>query len=185
MPVKCARAVQTKVVRFRKSKRPAPAASFGCCRFRSNFVGFASVPGGYQHQPAMHPPSPLKCPPVASKCRSQTWPVNSQGAPLSGVVLAVCCSACVGCLRWIPAQKDAKTQFLVPWHPTVAATNNLMTDLYSANEMSGVWPGLRSQKIRWGTGRRTCATCTCHARASAPAPGASRFTCPCACAPRP
>jgi hypothetical protein len=25
----------------------------------------------------------------------------------------------------------------------VAATNNLMTDLYSANEMSGLWPGLR------------------------------------------
>jgi hypothetical protein len=26
-------------------QRPAPAASFACCRFRSNFVGFASVPG--------------------------------------------------------------------------------------------------------------------------------------------
>jgi hypothetical protein len=46
MPVKSARAVQTKVVRFRTFKRPAPAASFGCCRFQSNFVGFASVPGG-------------------------------------------------------------------------------------------------------------------------------------------
>jgi hypothetical protein len=48
MPVKCAQATQTKVVRFRTSKRPAPAASFACCRFRSNFVGFASVPGGYR-----------------------------------------------------------------------------------------------------------------------------------------
>jgi hypothetical protein len=79
---------------------------------------------------------------------SQTRPVNSQGVPLSGVVPAVCCSACVGCLWWIPTQKDAKTQFLAPWHPAVAATNNLMTDLYSANEMSGLWPGLRSQNIR-------------------------------------
>jgi hypothetical protein len=34
---------QTKVVRFRTFKRTAPAASFACCRFRSNFVGFASV----------------------------------------------------------------------------------------------------------------------------------------------
>jgi hypothetical protein len=61
---------------------------------------------------------------------SQTRPVNSQGVPLSGVVPAVCCSACVGCLWWIPTQKDAKTQFLAPWHPAVAATNNSMTDLY-------------------------------------------------------
>ena len=73
---------------------------------------------------------------------SQTRPVNSQGVPLGGVVPAVCCSACVGCLRWIPAQKDAKTRFLAPWHPTVAATNNLMTDLYLTNEMSSFWPGL-------------------------------------------
>jgi hypothetical protein len=79
---------------------------------------------------------------------SQTRPINSQGAPLSGVVPAVCCSACVGCLWWIPTQKGAKTQFLLPWHPAAAATNNLMTDLYSANEMSGLWPGLRPQKIR-------------------------------------
>ena len=73
---------------------------------------------------------------------SQTQPVNSQGVPLSGVVPAVCYSACVGCSRWIPAQKDAKTRFLAPWHPTVAATNNLMTDLYLTNEMSSFWPGL-------------------------------------------
>jgi hypothetical protein len=53
-------------------------------------------------------------------------------------------------------RKKTKTQFLVPWHPTVAAKNNLMADFYSANEMSGVWPGLRSQKKRWKTGRRTC-----------------------------
>jgi hypothetical protein len=38
--------------------------------------------------------------------------------------------------------------------------NNLMTDLcvyiYSANEMSGMWPGLGPKKIRWGApGRRT------------------------------
>jgi hypothetical protein len=26
------------------------------------------------------------------------------------------------CLWWIPTQKDAKTQFLVPWHPAVATT---------------------------------------------------------------
>jgi hypothetical protein len=44
-------------------------------------------------------------------------------------------------LWWIPTQKDAKTQFLVPWHPTVAATNNLMTALYFSSEMSGLWPG--------------------------------------------
>jgi hypothetical protein len=80
---------------------------------------------------------------------SHTRPVNSQGAPLSGVVPALCCSACVGCLWWIPTQKDAKTQFLAPWHPTVAATNNLMTVLYFSSEMSGLWPGPRSQKIRW------------------------------------
>jgi hypothetical protein len=43
--------------------------------------------------------------------------------------------------------KDAKTQFLAPWHPTVAAANNLMTDLYAANEMSGLWPGRRPQNI--------------------------------------
>ena len=79
---------------------------------------------------------------------SQTRPVNSQGAPLSGVVPALCCSACGGCLWWIPTQKDAKTQFLAPWHPTVAATNNLMTVLYFSSEMSGLWPGPRSQKIR-------------------------------------
>jgi hypothetical protein len=42
---KSARHTPTKVVRFRTFKRPAPAASFGCCRFRSNFAGFASVPG--------------------------------------------------------------------------------------------------------------------------------------------
>jgi hypothetical protein len=87
---------------------------------------------------------------------SQTRPVNSQGVPLSGVVPAVCYSACVGCLWWIPTQKAAKTQFLVPWHPAVAATNNLMTNLYSANEMPGLRPGLRPQKVRWKTGRRTC-----------------------------
>jgi hypothetical protein len=51
-----------------------------------------------------------------------------------------------GCLRWIPTQKDAKTQFFAPWHPAVAATNNLMTDLYSSNEMSGLWPGLVPKK---------------------------------------
>jgi hypothetical protein len=80
---------------------------------------------------------------------SQTRPVNSQGVPLSGVVPAVCCSACVGCLWWISTQKDAKTQFLAPWHPAVAATNNSMTALYFSSEISGLWPGLRSQKIRW------------------------------------
>jgi hypothetical protein len=86
---------------------------------------------------------------------SQTRPVNSQGVPLGGVVPAVCCSACVGCLRWIPAQKDAKTRFLAPRHPTVAATNNLMTDLYLTNEMSSFWPGLRAKKIRWKIPCRT------------------------------
>jgi hypothetical protein len=30
-------------------------------------------------------------------------------------------------------QKAAKTQFLVPWHPTAAATNNSMTDLYAVS----------------------------------------------------
>jgi hypothetical protein len=45
-------------------------------------------------------------------------------------------------------QKDAKTQFLAPWHPAVAATNNLMNVLYFSSEMSGLWPGPRSQKIR-------------------------------------
>ena len=45
---------------------------------------------------------------------SQTRPVNSQGVPLGGVVPAACYSACVGCLRWIPTQKDAKTQFSLP-----------------------------------------------------------------------
>jgi hypothetical protein len=72
----------------------------------------------------------------------------------------VWCQQCVavrawGCLWWIPTQKDAKTQFLAPWHPVVAATNNLMTDLYSANEMSGLWPGLGPQKNPLKTGRRT------------------------------
>jgi hypothetical protein len=69
----------------------------------------------------------------------------------------VCCSACVGCLRWIPTQKDAKTQFLVPWHPTAAATNNLMADLYSANEMRNVrsvaWSRVPKSPLK--TGRRT------------------------------
>jgi hypothetical protein len=51
-----------------------------------------------------------------------------------------------GVFALIQTQKDESTQFLVPWHPTAAATNNLMTDLYSANEMSGLWPGLRPQK---------------------------------------
>jgi hypothetical protein len=49
-------------------------------------------------------------------------------------------------LRWVLAQKRAKTQFLVPWHPAVAAANNFVTDLYSANKMSGLWPGLRGPK---------------------------------------
>jgi hypothetical protein len=78
----------------------------------------------------------------------QTRPVNSQGVPLSGVVPSVCCSAYGGCLWWIPTQKDAKTQLLAPWHPAVAATNNLMTALYFSSEMSGLWLGPRSQKIR-------------------------------------
>jgi hypothetical protein len=63
----------------------------------------------------------------------------------------VWCQQCVavragGCLWWIPTQKDAKTQLLAPWHPTAAATNNLMTVLYFSSEMSGLWPGPRSQK---------------------------------------
>ena len=47
MPIGGPQAVPKKVVRLSTFKRPAPAASFGCCRFQSNFVGFASVPGGY------------------------------------------------------------------------------------------------------------------------------------------
>ena len=39
--------------------------------------------------------------------------------------------------------------------PAVAATNNLMTALCFSSEMSGLWPGLGPQKIRWKTGRRT------------------------------
>jgi hypothetical protein len=39
----------------------------------------------------------------------------------------------VCCLWWIPAQKDAKkTAF---WHPTAAASDNLIADLYPASEM--------------------------------------------------
>jgi hypothetical protein len=52
------------------------------------------------------------------------------------------------------------TQKLIFWHPTAAAKNNLMTDLYSAtNEMSGgLLPGLGSlvPKNPLKTGRSTC-----------------------------
>jgi hypothetical protein len=69
------------------------------------------------------------------------------------VVPAVCCSACVGCLWWwwIPTQKDAKNSVFgtlwSSWHPAVAATNNLMTDLYPANEMSADVGGRRSDAM--------------------------------------
>jgi len=38
------------------------------------------------------------------------------------------------------AGSDAKTRFLVPWHPTVAATNKLMTDLLPTREVPCAWP---------------------------------------------
>jgi hypothetical protein len=38
------------------------------------------------------------------------------------------------------ADSDAKTRFLVPWHPAVAATNNLTTDLLPTREVPCVWP---------------------------------------------
>jgi hypothetical protein len=59
MPTICARATQTTAVRFRAFKRSDSAASFACCRFRSNSVGFASVPGrGLPRPPAAHPHGP-------------------------------------------------------------------------------------------------------------------------------
>jgi hypothetical protein len=35
-------------------------------------------------------------------------------------------------------QKDAKTRVWVPWHLTAADSNNLMTDLNPASEMSAL-----------------------------------------------
>jgi hypothetical protein len=69
---------------------------------------------------------------------SQTRPVNSQGVPLSGVVPAVYHSACVGCLDF-DATRRKNSGFGTPAPSGVAATNNLMTDLYSANKMSGLF----------------------------------------------
>jgi hypothetical protein len=38
------------------------------------------------------------------------------------------------------ADSDAKTRVLVPWHPAVAATNSLTTDLLPTREVPCVWP---------------------------------------------
>jgi hypothetical protein len=38
------------------------------------------------------------------------------------------------------AGSDAKTRFLVPWHPVVAATNNLTADLLLTRRVPCAWP---------------------------------------------
>ena len=58
-------------------------------------------------------------------------------------------SSVIQCVRGVfvvdSDTKRRKNSVLAPLHPAAAATNNLMTDLYSANEISGLWPGLWPQ----------------------------------------
>jgi hypothetical protein len=45
------------------------------------------------------------------------------------------------CGVWcVCAGSDAKTRFLVPWNPAVAATNNLTTDLLLTRRVPCAWP---------------------------------------------
>jgi hypothetical protein len=63
MPIGGPQATQKKDVRFRTSKRPAPAASFGCCRFRSGSLRWFCVapsPGATSaHRRAFRTEGPL------------------------------------------------------------------------------------------------------------------------------
>jgi hypothetical protein len=70
--------------------------------------------------------------------RHAAYSKSSRSRSSRGVVPAVRFSACVGCLWWIPTQKDAKLSFGHPGthHPAVAATNDVIAAINGYNG----WP---------------------------------------------
>jgi hypothetical protein len=79
MPIICAQAAQTKVVRFRTFKRPAPAASFAAAGFGRISLALRPSPGATKEHHVGAGPSSVDIPP----CLIQTTGYNpvSSGNP--------------------------------------------------------------------------------------------------------